>query len=296
MTAFRSIVKIVRLGRPHFGLPLAIGCTAGWVAASGDGELGLGVFLASVGILALSQVAWTTNELTDHEDDQRFGERTEWRGIYVSGGTQELLPTDGCLRRRARIACGLYLVIGLACLAMTTPAALLTGIGLSLCGLAYSLKPIRLKKRGLAGVSVVALAMGSGPFLVGWTATGQAVPVEWIWILGPITLMCLAGECIAHQLDRDGDRAAAARTVAVRLGRDRCSALICVLLCASMLVLIGGAASISGEWGSAVLLICALGVVYVLALCARTTRMSLAKARILCSAVSAAIPGCILVA
>lgn len=174
-----------------------------------------GVLACIAALVPLASYVCVVNDVTDERDDRRAGKanrlagttaafKAAWLAACLAGG---LVAGCTCFRH-SRAAAGLY---GLNWLAFTL----------------YSVPPIRLKTRGLAGV----LADACG---------GQLLPSLWSALLvdaaaRPVLLAAVAAWSFAlglrgilhHQAaDIDCDRAAGVGTLAVRLGARRVGTIV----------------------------------------------------------------------
>ncbi len=107
------------------------------------------------------------------------------------------------------------------------------GVGIATFGLAtaYSIKPLRLKERGILGVIAAAVVQRPMPFLLFAMAVGLITPLTW-YLLGHLTMLGLSG-IVTHQLtDFARDRRVGVKTWAAVVGfpRARKAAGVLILL------------------------------------------------------------------
>lgn len=154
------------------------------------------------------------NDWTDRADDQ------------VAGKTNRLANKSKLF---FGVTLGLFLVAGLGLAAyfwQLNPLSSLLYLGSCAVYSLYSLPPIRLKVRGLAGV--LADALGAHLFpnlfavsLIGYWS-GQSVPLFWWIAVGSWSLACGIRNILKHQLgDAAADKQAGVHTLVVRWGERR---------------------------------------------------------------------------
>ena len=154
------------------------------------------------------------NDWTDRADDQ------------VAGKTNRLATKSKLF---FGTTLGLFLVAGL-CLAayfwQLNPLSSLLYLGSCAVYSLYSLPPVRLKTRGLAGV--LADALGAHLFpnlfavsLIGYWS-GQSIPLFWWIAVGSWSLACGIRNILKHQLgDAGADKQAGVQTLVIRWGERR---------------------------------------------------------------------------
>jgi len=230
-----AVYNHLRLGRPYYVLPVVAAAIAGYWSGSDVPTLCANGGIVCLVFLMLGMACWTANEITDRHSDSRGRTKMKW-GIYVSGGTSIL--SSGRLSIKSAVT---YVVmIAMAGLAI----AVLLGfafLGLStlflLIGLAYSLKPVRLKERGILGLAAVALAYGVVAFTAGWVAGGHRPTAESFFFASILSIAFFGFEGLAHLLDYDQDRLNEETTLAVSLSRETARKVLAVCQCLPALVL-----------------------------------------------------------
>ena len=180
----------------------------------------LAIFLVEVGKNSF-------NDLYDFRSGVDPAVRPEERSPYSRG---KRVLVDGVLAERdlvviAWIAFTLAAAIGAGVAFATKPVLLLLGAAAALVSLIYVMPPVKLAYRGLGELAVFAvygpgIVLGT-VLLLGATVTMEAVDTS-------ITLgILIALVLIANEMpDARADGAAGKRTVVVRLGRERTTALI----------------------------------------------------------------------
>ncbi len=166
---------------------------------------------------AMVAAAYIINQITDRETD-----RASEKLFLLSHGVIGL--------KAAWIEAGILTVSSIAAAAFLLPRGftiiLLAGAAL---GAAYSLDPLRLKKRPVLDVLANSLANGVLNTLAGWAAVGA--PLDRLEILAPYPLAVAAVHLSTTLADIDGDRASGLRTSGVLLGR-RAGIIISTILMA----------------------------------------------------------------
>ena len=194
----------------------------------------VGVGFAAVLPLAVS--IHYANEYADAETD-RLTERTPFSG---GSGALERTGVDRTLLARAS-AGALFVGVTaaglgwLASLLSTTATALLATIAVA--GLAYSLPPVALVRRGVGEVTNAVLGGTLLP-LYGVAVVGP-VTVEAVLAVVPFTLLVGCNLLATHWPDREADAAVGKRTLAVRWSPERLRLAYWTLVAAAVLMTAG---------------------------------------------------------
>ena len=235
---FRTVYALYnhfRLGRPYYVLPAVATASAGYWSGSNVPALCANAVIVCLVFLLLGMTCWAANEITDRDSDSRGRTKMKW-GLYVSGGTT--IPCSGIVSVRSAV---IYVVI-LATAGLSIAASLgITFWGLSalflLIGLAYSVKPVRLKERGILGLAAVATAYGMVAFTAGWVAGGQRPTGECLLFACMLSVAFFGFEGLAHLLDHEQDRRNKEITIAVALGRETARNVLAICQCLPALAL-----------------------------------------------------------
>jgi len=236
---FRTVYAVcshIRLGRPYYVLPVVAAAVSGYFSSSGDGFCLSAAARVCVVFLLLGMSSWAANEITDRDSDSRGRPKRRW-GLYVCGGTAML--SSGTISVRSAM---IYVVM-LGTFGLVAAVALgMLFCGLSVCflaiGLAYSVKPLRLKQRGVIGLAAVATAYGVLAFSAGWVAGGQSPTIRSL-LLGCLLSVAFFGfEGIPHLLDHDQDSVNGESTIAVALGCETTRCVLAVCQCVPALALV----------------------------------------------------------
>ena len=176
---------------------------------------GLACFTAILGAV------YIINQITDRETD-----RINNKLFLVSHGIIRL--------RSAWIEAAALAVAAFALSLALMPAAFtaLMAAGL-LLGIAYSIEPMRFKRRPF--LDILSNAVGSGIIntLAGWTAVGA--PLEDLGVLAPYPLAVASVHMATALADIEGDRAGGFRTSGVMLGARKGTVLAAGLMAAAIL-------------------------------------------------------------
>jgi 4-hydroxybenzoate polyprenyltransferase len=179
---------------------------------------GAACFTAVVG------AAYIINQITDRATDRAAGKL-----FLVSHGIVSL-PA-------AWAEAGLLAAAGVGISAAFLPPALTLILAAgALLGAAYSLEPVRLKRRPVLDVLANALANGVLNTLAGWAAIGASIRLAepaGLAVLAPYPLAVAAVHLSTTLADIDGDRAAGLRTSGTALGRRAGILLSAILMAAS---------------------------------------------------------------
>jgi 4-hydroxybenzoate polyprenyltransferase len=173
-----------------------------------------------VSFTALLGAIYIINQISDRETD-------------LQSGKLFLLSHSIITTRAAALEAALLLSLSIALGILFMPAGfnivLLISLGL---GLAYSVEPVRLKKRPV--LDVLANAVGNGVLntLAGWTAIGA--PLEGLAVLIPYPLAVASVHLTTTLADIEGDVSSGLRTSGVALGAKRGIALAVGLMAASV--------------------------------------------------------------
>lgn len=173
-----------------------------------------------VSFTALLGAIYIINQVSDRETD-------------LKSGKLFLLSHSVITVKAALLEAGLLvsLAIALGILFMPVRFNIVLLIGL-LLGLAYSVEPVRLKKRPV--LDVLANAVGNGLLntLAGWTAVGA--PLAGLTTLAPYPLAVASVHLTTTLADIDGDSSSGLRTSGVALGSRRGIALAVGLMAAAV--------------------------------------------------------------
>ena len=167
----------------------------------GSAVSSLQVFLTAVFWLSASILA---NNLGDRRDDRSSGKPRWICDLPVSAGA-------------AIVALLIGGALAVLLLSKSPPAAIWVYVGATALGLAYSLKPIRLKEKGPWGIFIYSLACTCAYTVLpwAWLRGGRAA----LLVLAPAVLLDKWVNLHFHQIvDYEPDRAHGVQTLAVRLG------------------------------------------------------------------------------
>jgi len=228
LTGPRGVVKAI-----HVWWPLTLCLTVSRPAD--DAVAALAVFGAAA---CWGQAAILANDLADRRDDAQAGKRR-----WICG-----LPPWSARGVVAGIALTGWALAGAAGGGVRTQAAYAAALALAL---AYSVRPVRLKPRGLWGLAAYAGSACLADAVLPWTRVG-----------GPAALLAVTGSAVFldkwvnlhfHQvIDRRADQAAGTRTFAVAVGHERARRTLALAAClasAAMAVGVAYSALSAGRWG-----------------------------------------------
>ena len=230
-----AVYNHLRLGRPYYVLPVLASAVAGYWSGSNVPFLWGNAGVVCLVFLLLGMSCWAANEITDRHSDLYGNIKMKW-GIYVSGGTT--LLSNGLVSVRSAV---IYVVmLATAGLAIAVPLGIkffwLAALFLFI-GLAYSVKPMRLKKRGILGLAAVAMAYGLVAFTAGWVVGGQRPTGEGLLFACLLSVAFFGFEGIPHLLDHEQDQRNKETTIAVSLGRETTRYVLAICQCLPALAL-----------------------------------------------------------
>ena len=177
------------------------------------------LLIGLVSFTALLGAVYIINQISDREVD-------------LKGGKLFLLSHSIVTARAAALEASLLISLSLALGIIFMPALftvlLLLGLGL---GLAYSIEPVRLKRRPV--LDVLANAAGNGILntLAGWVAVGA--PLEGLLVLAPYPLAVASVHLTTTLADIEGDSAGGLRTSGAALGARRATVIAAGLMAAA---------------------------------------------------------------
>jgi 1,4-dihydroxy-2-naphthoate octaprenyltransferase len=226
LSALRSVLAFVRLGRPLFlgGGFLLFGLGAATAAVAGHPIDRSRYALGQAVVTALQLMTHYANDYFDYDADRANPTPTAW-----SGGSRVLTAAE--LPRRVALVAALVLAaLGIALAAVLSYDA---GGGTALIVVAilalaweYSAPPLRLCATGLGELDTAIVVTGLVP-LLGFTL--QAPDLVGLGALGlalaPLALLQLAMLLAIEFPDAAGDAATGKRTLVVRLGAARAARL-----------------------------------------------------------------------
>ena len=229
----RGIVKAVSMW-----LPLAV-----FLALSPPHEMGLSTLTSFQSLVAVA--CWIlasvlVNDLADRQADGAAGKQRWVQRLSVGAGAAVVAALSGG---------------GAVVLAFHSNAAgALAAYGGALAvALSYSVRPVRLKERGLCGLLAYSGAAALAYVVLPWALLGPGWRV--LVVVGPAVLLDKWVNLHFHQvLDCDADRSASSRTYAVRIGQERARQTLrwaARLASASMLVVLASLAIGQSGWGLA---------------------------------------------
>lgn len=238
MTQRSLAAGLWRLADPKISLASFASLFLGTAFAARDGDLSIGWLAVTVaGIFALEIAKNASGEIYDFASDSTV--KPEERTPF-SGGKRVLV--DGLLTRRdtaaiAAIGYGIAAACGLAIVLWREPAVLGLGILGIACAYYYNAPPLRLSYRGL-GEIVVGVCYGPliacGTYLV---QRGTITPSV-VFLSLPLGLLITAFLWVNEMPDRRADESAGKRTLVVRLGARRATAVFGGILAAAFALLL----------------------------------------------------------
>lgn len=233
----RAWCKALRL---HFRLLSWMGYTLGAVLAPEPMSLTLYV-VGYLAVFAMETATVLTNDYFDYPSD-----RVNRYFSTFSGGSRVLVEgrlSAGEILRGAMASVALALAVAALAVAASpgAPATSAAVIAVTLVlALGYTTPPLMLAYRGL-GEPTVALVLSASVVLWGYLLQGGsiAVPAPWASSL-PLGMAVLAAIMLAEIPDRDADRSAGKRTVAVVYGTKTAAilALVAIWLAAASALLL----------------------------------------------------------
>lgn len=224
---------------------LGVACLAAAVSGISFGELWPDLLRMLFALIPLASFVCVINDITDLQDDILAGKPNSMAG---SSGTYQVLWVTVCL---------LGGLLAAALVFWNNQTALALYIGNWIAFTLYSVPPIRLKKRGAAGVLADATGGQLLPCL--WTAMLVTPHLSWA-ISAPLCVWAAAfgiRAILFHQAgDLEADRRSGLKTLAVHLGSARLSWFVCGLVfpleIAALAALLWLAAPV---WGAITLLV-----------------------------------------
>ncbi|HEV2778249.1 MAG TPA: UbiA family prenyltransferase [Actinophytocola sp.] len=237
-TAWRDLALIHRL---EFPLPVNYVCYASLgacFAAGGVQPLGdVSVLAAIVSNLSLIVAPQALNTAADVSTDERHPERGRLTSAVRRFGR------DRIVRCAAAELAGAVLLAGLVSVWSGRPLIVAAAVLTIALQVLYNTEPVRLKRRGLTGVTAFCAATVLLPFLLSyWAVRPDVDTAAWLVVAG--LWMLAAGRMTAWSIpDRAADAATGMQTPPVRYGMAGAVAL-CAALLAAGLVLTGW-----GLWG-----------------------------------------------
>jgi len=178
-------------------------------------------FTGLVSFTAILGAVYIVNQIADRETDRINGKL-----FLVSHG---IVPLRSARIEAAALVISAF-VLSLLLMPTTFTLLLIAGLGL---GIAYSVEPVRLKRR--PALDVLSNAVGNGVIntLAGWAAVGA--PLEGLEILAPYPIAVASVHMATTLADVEGDRAGGLRTSGVALGAKRGAVLAAGLMAAAAL-------------------------------------------------------------
>ncbi|TCP56903.1 4-hydroxybenzoate polyprenyltransferase [Tamaricihabitans halophyticus] len=223
------------LHRLQYPLPIMYGCAAVWGAGFAayhvEQVVTFAVLLACLGNIAGMLSGLALNVVLDVDTDRRHQEKS-----YLADAVERVGN-----RRAAAWIVGMAagsVVAAFGAAADTGSWWLcLAAVGTLLLHIAYNVDPVRLKRRGLYGPLVFAVAMVGGPFLLSYGAVGtELTPAAIPFVLALIALNM--GRTVWWSVpDHEADIRDAMATPVARHGPGRALGIACTILFAGVVLL-----------------------------------------------------------
>lgn len=219
----------LRLGRPYYVIPVIATAIAGYCSGSNTHPLSTNGCIVGFVFFLLGITCWTANEIADRHSDANGKPKKKW-GLYVSGGTAIL--SSGIVSVKSAMVYVVALALaGLLIATLLSAAFWVLSVLFLVIGLAYSVKPARLKDRGILGLAAVSMACGMVAFMAGWVAGGQAPTAECLFFASMLSITFFGFEGLAHLLDHEQDRRNNENTISVSLGQEMARNVLAICQC-----------------------------------------------------------------
>jgi len=225
----------LRLGRPYYVIPVIATAIAGYCSGSNARPMTTNSGIVGFVFFLLGMTCWAANEITDRHSDAHGKSKKKW-GLYVSGGTA-ILPSGIISVKSAKIYVVALAMAGLLIATLLNTAFLALSVLFMVIGLAYSVKPVRLKDRGILGLAAVSTACGMVAFMAGWVAGGQVPTAECLFFASMLSITFFGFEGLAHLLDHKQDRRNNENTISVSLGQEKARNVLAICQCLPSLTL-----------------------------------------------------------
>ncbi len=178
----------------------------------------------SIGLICFTAIlgaVYIINQIADRETD-----RINNKLFFVSHG---IIPLKSVWIEAAVLVLSAF---ALSLIIMPAAFTFLLAAGLVL-GIAYSIEPVRFKRRPLLDVLSNAIGNGIINTLAGWVAVGA--PIDGLEVLAPYPLAVASVHLATTLADIEGDRAEGLRTSGVMLGARKGTVLAAGLMAAAAL-------------------------------------------------------------
>lgn len=205
----RSIELYWNFGRPFTLIPPMVGIFSGSLIGYGATHahfIPLHVLLAVLAAGILNAASNGINQICDFENDR-------------INKPHRPLPSGQMTWRQAWIFVAVTYFLALAMVAIINWQIFAIYIVAALATLAYSVPPIRLKRRTWGSNIIIALIRGGLLKVAGWAAVATVLHSVEPWYIGSIYVVFLLGATTTKDFaDIEGDRAAGCITLPVRYG------------------------------------------------------------------------------
>lgn len=252
MATLASWIRAARpLAQANLAIPLALGQAAAY-HAHGTFDLRLAIAIHAFGLFDHLLIVFA-NDYADRETDDG---RTTW----ISGGSGVLASgaiRPEALRRAAFVAGALAFAVTVPIVAVRPWVLFAAPVAAALLA-AYSLPPFDLSRRG-GGEWLQSLGVGVGlPAFGFYVQSGDPRPPA--AVLLPSFLLAFAGHVLTALPDETSDRAAHKRTLVVRLGAPRATALAMAAVTVAAPFVAVATGPTMGAWKTRALLVLAVTV------------------------------------
>lgn len=232
---FFRMYNYLRLSRPYYVIPVIAASIAGYLSGPNTHLTIIKGGTVGFVFLLLGMACWAANEITDRDLDGKGKTKQKW-GLYVSGGTGIL--SSGIFTVKSVFVYILVLAFtGLFIAFLLGTNFFILSMFFLVIGLIYSLKPIRLKDRGIFGLAAVSVAYGMVPFMAGCVSKNQIPSMESILFAGMLSITFLGFEGLGHLLDHDQDFQNHENTISVSLGQEMARKILAICQCLPALIL-----------------------------------------------------------
>lgn len=226
---FSAMHNYLRLGRPYYVIPVIATAIAGYCSGSNAHPLSTSSGIVGFVFFLLGMTCWAANEITDRHLDAHGRSKKKW-GLYVSGGTA-ILPSGIISVKSAMVYVVALAMVGLFIATLFNAAFSVLSVMFLVIGLAYSVKPVRLKDRGILGLAAVSTACGMVTFMAGWVAGGQVPTTECLFFAIMLSITFFGFEGLAHLLDHEQDQRNNENTISVSLGQEMARNVLAICQC-----------------------------------------------------------------
>lgn len=216
--AYHRIHNFISVTRPLYWVLAVAPVIAGYFLGSGSFIISNELVIAIAVYVAIAAAAWAGDDGggggTDPKENRRI------LGLRITGGSG-VMANNLISKTQLQV---FWLLLATMSIMLSTfinsTFLVFTGVSL-LCGVMYSVTPIRLKGRGIAGILLTAIAYGVITLNAGWVVATSSLNLNVLALSALLCISIFGFEIVPHMIDRINDLRNGIKTFVVQVGFKR---------------------------------------------------------------------------